>query len=481
MGGSSTSWSSSSGRREGERKPELGPWQAVAGLVAGQGVELEAPPCCSTTVRHRLRPSPRPSARVVKNGVKSCCATSGGTPRPRSRTQNSARRGSGTRTASVSSRAAGGVSASIARRPLRARLRITCSIIVRSQTTRGAGAPGRRSAPAPLLRACSRTSGSTASISAPASTASRARFAPAHEVVHASDHAPGPLGLLRDALGRLEQHVPRPAFRRLVQQVQRTGGEAGDRGERLVELVAEQRGHLAHRRQARRGLQFSPAAGAPAPRRGAAPSGRGRRSSSRCAPAPSTSGASKISTGKRSPPRRMNSVSKPGARPSRERGSGPSAAPGAAGTRRHARAASTAASRCRASALGREADEFAEGRVDVGDAPPAGRARSPVTSESSIAWRKASASATAASARLRRRTSRASSATTPANASESPSTSAIARLGDQTWAPGVAVQPHLQRRSRQFDDALGDVGSAATQVAGVREPRAVASTNDSSW
>ena len=30
-----------------------------------------APPCCSTTVRHRLRPNPMPSALVVKNGLNS--------------------------------------------------------------------------------------------------------------------------------------------------------------------------------------------------------------------------------------------------------------------------------------------------------------------------------------------------------------------------------------------------------------------------
>ena len=39
------------------------------------------------------------------------------------------------------------------------------------------------------------------------------------------------------------------------QQVQRAGGVAGDRRQRLVQLVAQQRGHLAHGGQPRRGLQ----------------------------------------------------------------------------------------------------------------------------------------------------------------------------------------------------------------------------------
>ena len=58
----------------------------------------------------------------------------------------------------------------------------------------------------PLLRACSRTSGSTASISASRADRLARLLAAAHEVVHALDDAAGALGLLGDALDRLAQH-----------------------------------------------------------------------------------------------------------------------------------------------------------------------------------------------------------------------------------------------------------------------------------
>ena len=61
--------------------------------------------------------------------------------------------------------------------------------------------------------------------------------------------------------------------------------------------------------------------------------------------------------------------------------------------------------------------------------PSRSRARRPVSSESSIALRKASASASRFSARARRRPSRTSSSTTTNRLIDKPSTSAVARLG----------------------------------------------------
>jgi hypothetical protein len=46
-----------------------------------------------------------------------------------------------------------------------------------------------------------------------------------------------------------------PGAARRLQQVHGAGGIAGNRGQRLVQFVAHQRGHLADRRQPRRGLQ----------------------------------------------------------------------------------------------------------------------------------------------------------------------------------------------------------------------------------
>jgi hypothetical protein len=51
-------------------------------------------------------------------------------------------------------------------------------------------------------------------------------LAPAHEVVHALDHAAGTFGLLGNAFQRLAQHARRAGVG-LVQQVQRAGGVAG--------------------------------------------------------------------------------------------------------------------------------------------------------------------------------------------------------------------------------------------------------------
>ena len=74
--------------------------------------------------------------------------------------------------------------------------------------------------------------------------------------MHALDHPAGALSLLGNALGGLLQHGAGFGilFARL-HQVQRPGCVAGDGGQRLVQLVAEQRGHLAHGGQPRGGLQ----------------------------------------------------------------------------------------------------------------------------------------------------------------------------------------------------------------------------------
>ena len=63
--------------------------------------------------------------------------------------------------------------------------------------------------------------------------------------------------------------------------------------------------------------------------------------------------------------------------------------------------------------------------------PCRSRARKPVTSESSMALRKAKASARSRSARWRRRMSRANKANTVTNASDKPSTKAVSKLGNQ--------------------------------------------------
>jgi hypothetical protein len=140
-------------------------------------------------------------------------------------------------------------------------------------------------------------------------------LAPAHEVVHALDHAAGPLGLLGDALprpGAAAAPSRRSRRRRRSIRFQRAGRIARDRGERLVQLVAQQRGHLAD-------------GGQPAPSPAAALCcWRETSSILRCAltssaaliqpvwrPAPSTSGASKISTAKALAVLAHEDVSKP--------------------------------------------------------------------------------------------------------------------------------------------------------------------------
>ncbi len=146
--------------------------------------------------------------------------------------------------------------ASIAWMPLRVRFSSTCSIIVRSHTTRGSASASSTSIRVPLLRACSRTSGSTASISASDLHRLARLLATAHEVVHALDHPAGPLGLLADALDRLAQQRARLGLVDVaLQQVQRAGCVARDRRQRLVQFVAQQRRHLADGGEPRGGLQ----------------------------------------------------------------------------------------------------------------------------------------------------------------------------------------------------------------------------------
>ena len=97
--------------------------------------------------------------------------------------------------------------------------------------------------------------------------------APPHEIAHALDHAACAVGLEADALhghAQVLQLLAQPGFmvrdgaartctcaRAIVapQHVQRSRGVAGDGHQRLGEFMAQQRGHLAHRGQAGRGLQ----------------------------------------------------------------------------------------------------------------------------------------------------------------------------------------------------------------------------------
>ena len=204
-----------------------------------------------------------PSLRVVKKGVNRRCATSGAMPGPRStdaeldparvrpaRTrdaQHALRPAAWCRPPSPGCRCAPGSAAPA---------RPSCG-----RTARAAAAPAASSSTrAPLLRACRRTSGSTASISGRRRDRLARLLAPAHEVVHALDHPAGALGLLGDALRRPGAASPcgrRASLRgrRRACRFSEPAGVAGDRGQRLVQLVAQQRGHLADGRQPRGGLQ----------------------------------------------------------------------------------------------------------------------------------------------------------------------------------------------------------------------------------
>ena len=77
--------------------------------------------------------------------------------------------------------------------------------------------------------------------------------AAAHEVVHALDDLARALGLARDVLHG-HAHVLQVPRLRGFEQIDGARGIAGDGGQGLVELVAQQRGHLAHGGEARRGL-----------------------------------------------------------------------------------------------------------------------------------------------------------------------------------------------------------------------------------
>ena len=79
-----------------------------------------------------------------------------------------------------------------------------------------------------------------------------------HEVVHALDHPPGALGLLSDACHGLVHQRERLGSGHglgVVEQIERAGGVTGDGRQRLVQLVAQQRRHLAHAGQPGGGLQ----------------------------------------------------------------------------------------------------------------------------------------------------------------------------------------------------------------------------------
>ena len=139
------------------------------------------------TVRHRLSPSPMPSGRVVKNGVKSCWATFSEMPSPWSMTENSTHwlcaldaagrmRNVSTFSGACPDAAVSGGAPSppcMACMPLRARFSSTCSTIVRSHSTAWQASSTSIATRTPSLRACKITSGMMASSSARGCTASR--------------------------------------------------------------------------------------------------------------------------------------------------------------------------------------------------------------------------------------------------------------------------------------------------------------------
>jgi hypothetical protein len=77
--------------------------------------------------------------------------------------------------------------------------------------------------------------------------------------VDALDHAPGPLALVGDALHRMPReraHLVVAMGSRVVDHVERAVRVADDRSQRLVQLVAQQRRHLAQHGQAGAGLEL---------------------------------------------------------------------------------------------------------------------------------------------------------------------------------------------------------------------------------
>ncbi len=105
----------------------------------------------------------------------------------------------------------------------------------------------------PVRRACSSTSARQSSSSCPASSGTRCGSLLPHEFVHAPDHLPAraaPAARLGERRGEL-LHARVAA----LEQVEGAREVARDGAQRLVQLVGERRGHLAHGREPRGGLQ----------------------------------------------------------------------------------------------------------------------------------------------------------------------------------------------------------------------------------
>jgi hypothetical protein len=124
------------------------------------------------------------------------------------------------------------------------------------RTARAAASGRSTSMRVPLLRACRRTSGSTPRSAGRCRSPRAAARAGARSLctLLMTRPARSACSAMRSSAWRSIGTAPCAGVG-LVQQVQRAGGVAGDGGQRLVQLVAQQRGHLAHRGQPRAGLQ----------------------------------------------------------------------------------------------------------------------------------------------------------------------------------------------------------------------------------
>ena len=257
-------------RRRRQRETEFGARCAVPGTG---GSKSSAPPCCSITVRHRLRPRPMPSLRVVKKGVNSRARHLGRDARP----------GVGdVERDPARVRLAHARCAARAARPGRC-----CLHRLDARCAPGSAAPARpwcgrtRTRGARLRQvdarcACRSCAPAAAPAAAPRRSAGRHAdrlallLAPAHEVVHALDDAAGALGLLGDALQRLAQHAAGGVGIGLAP----SGSASRWRSWRSPPAAGSARGSAA--RPSRRRWPAAPwpaaapAAGATAPRRGAA-------------------------------------------------------------------------------------------------------------------------------------------------------------------------------------------------------------------